>query len=191
MRVILRENIEKLGRKGDIVEVAPGYGRNYLIPKKLALEVTASNLKMIEMEQRALRKKFEQEKLSYQELIDKINQTRLTFFRKAAEKDVIFGSVSNTDIRDGLSQLGIEVDKKKILLNEPIKRLGNYAVPIKVYHDEQAEVKIEVIKEGESPAEEEKEVGKKVVPEKKKELVEKEALEEENKSRDKEKAEKK
>ncbi len=191
MRVILRENIEKLGRKGDIVEVAPGYGRNYLIPKKLALEVTASNLKMIEMEQRALRKKFEQEKLSYQELIDKINQTRLTFFRKAAEKDVIFGSVSNTDIRDGLSQLGIEVDKKKILLNEPIKRLGNYAVPIKVYHDEQAEVKIEVIKEGESPAEEEKEVGKKVVPEKKKELVEKEAPEEENKSRDKEKAEKK
>jgi len=76
MRVILKANIEKLGRKGDIVDVAPGYGRNYLIPKNLALEVTASNMKMIEMEQKALRKKFEQEKLSYQELIEKIRWNR-------------------------------------------------------------------------------------------------------------------
>lgn len=188
MRIILRENIEKLGRKGDIVEVAPGYGRNYLIPKKLALEVTASNLKMIEMEQKALRKKFEQEKLSYQEIIDKINQTKLSFFRKAAEKDVIFGSVSATDIRDALNQSGIEVDKKKILMNEPIKRLGNYVVPIKVFHDEQAEVKIEVIKEGEIPAEEKKEAEKEAASEKEQVSVEKLSKEEEDKSRPQEKA---
>ena len=182
MRIILKANIDKLGRKGDIVDVAPGYGRNYLIPKNLALEVTASNMKMIEMEQKALRKKFEQEKLSYQELIEKINQTRLTFSRKAGEKDVIFGSVSIADIKEALSQLGIEVDKKKILLDEPIKRLGNYAVPIKVFHDERAEVKIEVIQE-------EKEEKKEAVEEKKQEVVKKTMEEDKTKEKSREKSE--
>lgn len=151
MRIILTENIENLGRKGDIVEVAPGYGRNYLLPKKLAIEVTPTNVKMVEMEQQALKRRFEQEKASHQDIIEKINETRLTFLRKAAEKDVIFGSVSSTDIKDALEKLGIEVDKKKIELEEPVKRLGNYTVPIKIYHDEQAEVKVEVVKEGEPP----------------------------------------
>lgn len=149
MRVILKENIENLGKKGDIVEVASGYGRNYLLPKRLAIKVTTSNMKMIEMERQALKKIFEQEKSSYQELIEKMNETRLTFFRKTGEKDIIFGSVSSADILDALEKLGIKIDKKKIILEEPIKRLGNYVVPIKVFHDEQAEVKIEVVKEGE------------------------------------------
>ena len=189
MRIILKANIDKLGRKGDIVDVAPGYGRNYLIPKNLALKVTASNMKMIEMEQKALRKKFEQEKLSYQELIEKINQTRLTFVRKSGEKDVIFGSVSTADIKEALSQLGIEVDKKKILLDEPIKRLGNYTVPIKVFHDERAEVKIEVIKEGETPSEEEKGEKKEAIEEKKQEGVKKVAEEAETKGKSRGKSE--
>lgn len=154
MRVILKENIENLGKKGDIVEVARGYGRNYLLPKKLAIEVTPSNMKMIEMEQQALRKRFEQEKASYQEFIQKINETRLTFYRKTGEKDVIFGSVSSADVKDALEKSGIEIDKKKIQLEEPIKRLGNYVVPIKIFHEERAEVKIEVVKEGEAPAQE-------------------------------------
>lgn len=165
MRVILRENIENLGKKGDIVDVAAGYGRNYLIPKRLALQVTPSNMKMIEMEQQVLRKKYELERISHQTIIEKLNQTRLTFVRKTAEKDVIFGSVSAADIREVLAERGMEVDKKKILLEEPIKRLGNYTVPIKVFHDEKAEVKIEVLSEEDSakekkapPVEEKKEI---------------------------------
>lgn len=148
MKVILKENIENLGKRGDIIDVAPGYGRNYLIPRKLALQVTPSNLKMVEMKQKALRKKLEQEVKSFQSVIDQLNQTSLSFERKAGDKDVIFGSVSTTDIKEALEKLGMEVEKKRILLAEPLKRLGNYTVPIKFFHDEQAEIKIEVKKEG-------------------------------------------
>jgi large subunit ribosomal protein L9 len=150
MRVILQENIESLGKKGDIVSVAKGYGRNYLIPKRMAIEVTSRNMKMIAIEQKALQKGFEKEKASYQELLDRLNTTTISFMRKTSEKDIIFGSVSSTDIRDALENLGFEVEKKKILLDEPIKRLGNYTVPIKVFHEERAMVKLEVVKEGES-----------------------------------------
>ncbi|MFB0566467.1 MAG: 50S ribosomal protein L9 [Candidatus Aminicenantaceae bacterium] len=147
MKVILKEDVENLGRKGDIVEVASGYGRNFLIPQKMALEVTASNIKMIEIERQALKKRVEQERLSYQELIQKLNEVSLAFCRKSGEKDTIFGSVSSADIKEALDKLGFEIDKKKILLDEPIKRLGNYSVPIKVYHDDRAEVKVEVVRE--------------------------------------------
>jgi len=158
MKIILKENIENLGKRGDIIEVAAGYGRNYLIPRKLALEVTPSNRKMIELEQRALRKKFEKEVESYQGLVDKLNQAVLIFERKAGDKDIIFGSVSVTDIKEGLDKLGFDIEKKRIGLDEPIKRLGNYTVPIKVFHDERAEIKIEVKKEGGVEAKEEKEI---------------------------------
>jgi large subunit ribosomal protein L9 len=147
MRVILKQDVDKLGRKGDVVNVAPGYGRNFLIPRKLAIEVTASNLKMIEIERAALKKKVEVERKSFKGLIEKLNQTSLTFARRAGEKDIIFGSVSSGDIRDALVALGLDVDKKKILLDEPIKRLGNFTVPIKVYHDDRAAVKVVVVKE--------------------------------------------
>jgi len=147
MKVILKHDVEKLGRKGDIVNVAPGFGRNYLIPRKLAIAVTASNLKMIEIERQALKKKVEQERQSFQGLIQKLNQVTLTFPRRAGEKDVIFGSVSAADVKEALDKLGLEVDKKKIHLDEPIKRLGNFTVPVKVYHEDKAEVKILVVKE--------------------------------------------
>ena len=155
MKVILKENVEKVGHKGDIVNVAPGFGRNYLIPRKLALEVTPSNVKMVEIERQALKKKLEVERQSFQGLIQKLNQVTLSFARRAGEKDVIFGSVSSGDIKEGLDKLGFEIDKKKILLDEPIKRLGNFTVPVKVYHEDKAEVKIVVVKEetGEDEAE--------------------------------------
>ena len=159
MRVILRENIENLGKKGDIVNVARGFGRNYLIPKNKAIEVTSRNKKKIEIEQKALQKGFEKEKASYQDLIVRLNTSTLSFTRKTSEKDVIFGSVSSTDIRDALMEQGFDVEKKKILLDEPIKRLGNYTVPIKIFHEERAEVKLEVIKEGEPAVKEEMELG--------------------------------
>jgi len=155
MRVILRENIENLGKKGDIVKVAPGYGRNFLIPKKLAIEVTATNAKMIAIEQTALQKGLEQEMSTYNELIQSLDQISLTFTRKTGEKDIIFGSVSSTDIRDALEDLGFNIEKKKIILDEPIKRLGHYTVSVKVFHEERAEIKIEVVKEG-APIEESK-----------------------------------
>jgi large subunit ribosomal protein L9 len=155
MRVILRENIENLGKKGDIVKVAPGYGRNFLIPKKMAVEVTPTNAKMIAIEQAALQKGFEQEMSTYNELIQRLNHISLSFIRKASEKDVIFGSVSSTDIRDALEDLGFNIEKKKIILDEPIKRLGHFTVPVKVFHEERAEIKIEVVKEG-APKEETK-----------------------------------
>ncbi len=149
MKVILKDNIENLGKKGDIVNVASGYGRNYLVPKKMALEVTGTNFKMIEMVQTSLRKGLEKEMKIYQSVIEKLNAVTLTFSRKAGEKDVIFGSVSVTDIRDALAELGFEFEKKRILLEEPIKRLGNFTVPIKVFQDEKALIKLEVSKEGE------------------------------------------
>jgi len=150
MRVILKQDVENLGSKGDIVDVAPGFGRNYLIPKKLALEVTSSNMKMIEIERQALKKRLEKERQSFEGLIQNLNQVALSFKRKAGEKDMIFGSVSSSDIKDALHELGFEIDKKKILIEEPIKRLGNYSVPIKIFQEDKAEIKVEVIKpEGE------------------------------------------
>jgi len=147
MRVILKQDVEKLGRKGDLVNVTPGYGRNFLIPRKLAIEVTASNLKMIEIERAAMKKKVEKERQSFQSLIEKLNRTTLSFTRRAGEKDVIFGSVSAGDIKDELAKQGFEIDKKKIILDDPIKRLGNFTVPVKVYQEDRAEVKIVVLKE--------------------------------------------
>jgi large subunit ribosomal protein L9 len=149
MKVILKQDVENVGRKGDLVNVAPGFGRNYLIPRKLALEVTPSNTKMIAIERQALKKKVEQERMSYRELITRLNEVTLSFTRKAGEKDHIFGSVSAGDIKEALDTLGFDIDKKKIILDEPLKRLGNYSVPLKVYHDDKAEVKVAIVKEEE------------------------------------------
>ncbi len=158
MKVILKQDVENVGRKGEIINVSAGYGRNYLLPRKLALEVTPSNMKMVEIERQALKKKVEQERLSYQGLIQKLNDVRLTFVRKAGEKDMIFGSVSASDVKASLDELGFDIDKKRIVLEEPIKRLGNYIVPVKVYHDDKADVRIEVVKDekGEEPKKKEK-----------------------------------
>jgi len=186
MKVILKQDVENLGRKGDTVEIAPGYGRNYLIPRKLALEITPSNLKMIEIERQALKKKIEQERLSFKELIQKLNEVSLTFTRKAGEKDVIFGSVSSSDIKEELGKLGFEVDKKKILLDEPFKRLGNYTVSIKVYYDDRAEIKVQVIREGEAREEKKGEIDKA----KKEEKAEKKAAAEEEKEEESKEGEK-
>ncbi len=149
MKVILKQDVDKVGRRGDVVNVAPGFGRNYLIPRKLALEVTPSNVKMIEIERAALKKKSEAERQTFQSLIGKLNDVKLTFARRAGEKDVIFGSVSAQDIKEALDGLGFEVDKRKIVLDEPIKRLGNFSVPVKVYHEDRAEVKIVVVRAAE------------------------------------------
>jgi len=158
MKVMLRENIESLGKKGKILNVAAGYGRNYLIPKKLAIEVTPTNKKMVEIEQKSLQKGLEKEMASYKALVEKLNQVSLSFVRKTGEKDVLFGSVSAADIREALEAKGFDLEKKRILLEEPIKRLGNYSVPIKVFHEEKAEIKVAVVSEEEKEEKEEKAV---------------------------------
>ena len=161
MKIILKQDVENVGRKGDILNVAPGFGRNYLIPRKFALEVTPSNLKMVDLERKSVKKKVEQERISYRDLIQRLNQVTLSFARKAGEKDHIFGSVSAGDIKDALDKLGFEIDKKKITLDEPLKRLGNYTIAIKVFHDDKAEVKVAVVKEEEpsAPAADDKPAG--------------------------------
>lgn len=149
MKVILKQDVENVGRKGDIVNVAPGFGRNYLIPRKMGIEVTPSNKRMVEIERQVLKKKVEQERSSFQDLIQKLNQVTISFTRKAGEKDHIFGSVSAADIKDELDKLGFDIDKKKIVLDEPLKRLGNYDVSVKVFHDDKAEIKVAIVKEEE------------------------------------------
>jgi large subunit ribosomal protein L9 len=156
MKVILKQDVENVGRKGDLVNVAPGFGRNFLLPRKLALVVTASNMKMVEIERTSLKKKVEVERQSYKDLIQRLNQVTLSFARKAGEKDHIFGSVSSADIKDGLDKLGFEIDKKKIVLDEPLKRLGSYNIPVKIYHDDKAEIKVHVVKDQEEAAAEAK-----------------------------------
>jgi len=153
MKVILKQDVENVGRKGDVVNVTSGYGRNYLLPRKLALEVTSSNIKMVEIERASLKKKVEEERLSFQDTIQKLNQVALSFSRKAGEKDHIFGSVTTGDIKDALDALGFAIDKKRIVLPEPLKRLGNHIVVIKVYHDDKAEIRVAVVAE-ETPADE-------------------------------------
>ena len=155
MKVILKQDVEKVGHRGDILNVSAGYGRNYLIPKKLALEVTPANVKMIEIERQALKKKADEERQSFQSLIQKLDQVSLSFIRRAGEKDIIFGSVSATDIKEELDKMGFDIDKKRVLLDEPIKRLGNFTVPVKVYHDDRAQLKVVVLRE-EGAAEEKK-----------------------------------
>jgi large subunit ribosomal protein L9 len=147
MKVILKQDVEKLGRRGDIVNVASGFGRNYLIPRKMALAVTPTNVKTIEIERQALKKKIEAERQSFQSLVQKLNQVSLTFSRRAGEKDVIFGSVSSGDVKEALDALGYDIDKKKILIDEPIKRLGNFSIPVKISSDDRAEVKVVVVRE--------------------------------------------
>ncbi len=155
MKVILKQDVEKVGRRGDIVNVAPGYGRNFLIPRQLAMEVTPSNMKMVEIERAALKKKAEAERQSFQSLIQKLDEVTLVFTRRSGEKDIIFGSVSAQDIKEALAEKGFDIDKKKIVLDEPIKRLGHFAVPVKVHQEDRAEVKIVVAKDesGEEEAE--------------------------------------
>jgi len=155
MKIILKQDVENVGRKGEVVNVSAGFGRNYLLPKKLALEVTPSNQKMIEIERQSLKKKVEKERQSYRDVIRRLEELTLTFTRKSGEKDMIFGSVSASDIKDALDKLGFEIEKKKIALDEPIKRLGNYTVPVRLFHDDKAALRVEVRKE-EGPAEEAK-----------------------------------
>ncbi len=149
MKVILKENIDKLGRMGDLVEVSNGYARNYLIPKKLAVAATDRNVKVQEHEKRLIAEKQKKERKAAEELAQRIRQTSITIPVQTGEEqegNKIFGSVTNKDIVEALAKEGVTVDKHDVLLEKPIKELGKFMVPIKLHPDVTAEVEVSVVK---------------------------------------------
>jgi large subunit ribosomal protein L9 len=147
MQIILQEDIDKLGHRGDVVEVKPGYARNYLLPQKLALEATPGNMKALERIRTSLAKKTATELDAAQKQASLLNGVSLRFTRKTGENDQLFGSVTSADIAEGLEAQGFKIDKRQVQLPEPLRALGEYPVTIKVFRDITAEVKAHVEKE--------------------------------------------
>jgi large subunit ribosomal protein L9 len=148
MEVILREHVDNLGRRGEIVKVAAGYARNYLLPRKLALLVTDGNKKTIERE----KVKFDAKELEEQKVAEavaaRLASVEVSIARKVGETEVLFGSVTTADIAEALAAKGFDIDRRKLHLAEPIKKLGDYDVPLKLHRDVTATVKVKVVAEG-------------------------------------------
>jgi large subunit ribosomal protein L9 len=147
MKVILKEDIPKLGRMGETVEVASGYGRNYLIPQGKAVLATRRNLKSIEHERGLIQRKAESVRMDAEGLAERISGVTLTLARKVVDEDKLYGSVSISDISQALEEAGFGIERKLIRLDEPIKTLGEYQVPIKVHADVTASVSVQVVAE--------------------------------------------
>ena len=147
MEVILREHVDNLGRRGEIVKVAPGYARNYLLPRKLALAVTENNKRQIERERAAAEARDLEEKMQADALGQRVSQTDVEIARRVGENDTLYGSVTSSDIAQALLAKGFEIEKRKIQLPEPIKALGEFTVPIKVHRDVTSQVKVKVVAE--------------------------------------------
>ncbi len=147
MQIVLKEDIDKLGRRGEVVKVADGYARNYLLPLGKALPATPGNLKVIEREKRRYVVRLTKEKEENEVLSGRIQALSLTLVRKVGENDVLYGSVTSGDVAEALAKEGIVVDKRRIQLAEPIKSLGIYTIPIRLHPEVTAEVKVWVVKE--------------------------------------------
>ncbi len=147
MQVILRQNIEKLGNRGDIVNVADGYARNYLLPRRLAVPATEANKKIVEQERQAHLRREVRERSEAEELARLLAGVTVTIPQKAGEHDQLFGSVTAKDIADALQKQNYVVDRRKIQLEEPIKQLGEYKVPVRLHKDVTAEILVQVVKE--------------------------------------------
>jgi large subunit ribosomal protein L9 len=147
MEVILKEDINKLGHRGDVVKVAEGYGRNYLIPKKLAIEATPGNKAVIEQMKAAAVRKSAKEKGSAEELGKQLDGVTVEFTRKSGEHDQLFGSVTSSDIAHALEAKGFALDRRKILLDVPLKTVGEFDVPVKLHREVTVTVKTVVKKE--------------------------------------------
>jgi large subunit ribosomal protein L9 len=148
MQIILQEDVEKLGTRGEVVEVKEGYARNFLLPRKLALEASAGNMKRLEKMRAVFAKKEAVEKGDAQKLAELLAGVSLELTRKAGETDQLFGSVTSADISEALAAQGFTVEKRKIALAEPIKLIGEYEVPLKLHREVGATVKLTVKKEG-------------------------------------------
>jgi large subunit ribosomal protein L9 len=150
MEVILKEDVPKLGHRGDVVKVAEGYGRNYLLPKKLAIEATLGNKAVIEQMKQSSIRKTAVEKTDAENLAKQLEAVNLAFHRKAGEKDHLFGSVTSSDIADALTSKVFNIDRRKIQLDEPLKSIGDFEIPIRLHRDVTGKVKVSVQKEAEA-----------------------------------------
>ncbi len=151
MELILRADVPKLGHRGDLVKVAAGYARNYLLPRKLAVAATAGNKKVVEQEKAAALRREAVERGQAEELGRQFQGLAITVTRKAGEGDHLYGSVTSMDVAEGLQARGFNVDRRKIHLEEPIKSLGEFEVPIRLHRDVTVTVKVTVAREEEPP----------------------------------------
>jgi large subunit ribosomal protein L9 len=148
-KVLLREDVDDLGARGEIVRVRAGYARNYLLPRNLAVEATAGNVKGIESERAALLKKEAKERASAEAQSQQMGSLDLEFRRKAGEQGALYGSVTSMDIAEALRERGYEIDRHRIHLREPLKRLGEYTVPVRLHREVTIDLKVRVAAEGE------------------------------------------
>jgi large subunit ribosomal protein L9 len=148
-KILLREDIDDLGARGEIVRVRAGYARNYLLPRNLAVEATAGNVKGIEQERAALLKKEAKERATAEAQSQQIGSIVLEFKRKSGEQGALYGSVTSMDIAEALHERGYEIDRHRIHLREPLKRLGDYSVPVRLHRDVTLELQVKVVPEGE------------------------------------------
>ena len=152
MDVILLQDIDKLGNRGQIVKVADGYGRNYLLPKKMALEASTQNRKWVDQQRVRFLKEEAKEKADAADLAKLMEGVAVTIKRKAGEQGTLFGSVTAIDVAEGLAVQGYKIDKRKIQLDNPLKVLGEYDVPVKLHREVTATIKVKVESEAEPPA---------------------------------------
>jgi large subunit ribosomal protein L9 len=147
MQIILQEDVEKLGTRGELVDVAEGYARNFLLPRKIGLEATPGNMKRLEKMRAAFALKEATEKDAAQKIAEQIAGVSLEFTRKAGENDQLFGSVTSADVAEALATKGFPVDKRKIVLVDPIKVVGEYEIPVKLHREVTVNVKLTVARE--------------------------------------------
>ena len=150
MEVILREHVDNLGRRGDVVKVTPGYARNYLLPRKLALAVNDNNKRQIEREKKLAEARDMEEKAAADAVAARLAALDIDIARRVGENDTLYGSVTSADIAQALHAKGFEIDKRKITLPEPLKALGETVVPVKIHRDVTAQVKVRVVAENKS-----------------------------------------
>jgi large subunit ribosomal protein L9 len=147
MEVILKEDVAKLGSRGDVVKVAEGYGRNYLLPRKLAIVADEGNKAVIVQMKSAAVRRSAKEKTQAEELAKQFENVSVSFTRKSGENDQLFGSVTSGDIAEGLEKKGLNIDRRKIQLHEPLKTVGEFTIPVKLHKDVTAHLKVVIEKE--------------------------------------------
>ena len=147
MEVILREHVDNLGRRGDVVKVAEGYARNYLLPRKLALAVTEGNKRQIDREKKVAEAQDAEEKAQAEAVAQRLTAAEVEIARRVGENQTLYGSVTSADIAQALQARGIEIDKRRIQLPEPLKALGETTVPVKIHRDVTAQVRVRVVPE--------------------------------------------
>jgi large subunit ribosomal protein L9 len=148
MEVILREHVDNLGRRGEVVKVADGYARNYLLPRKLALLVTDGNKQQIERERGKFEAREQEEKKVAEATAARLSGIEIQIARKVGETEVLFGSVTSADVAAAMAAKGFEIDRRKLNLREPIKKLGEYDIPLRLHPDVTIPIKVKVVAEG-------------------------------------------